>query len=197
MKKIPYTNDSKRIKHVGNVTLLPGQTREVYESDLDLPAHSIETHSDKREMDIDISTVISLPVSKLKDALVNLSVEELAAIETAENSKQSPRAGALSLIAAERVKRASQSFDGDKSADEFALMVSGMSDTELADQDYPEDSAFSVIINDEKNKRALIAFKSDFSAFDSADLEGLKADYEDQPEYIKVIEELLAEKAES
>lgn len=197
MKKIPYTNHTDSIQHIGNKTIWPGQTREVDESHIITPDANNNSQPEASAKVNSVEDVVALSVSELKKTLQLLSNEDLDAVFTAENEKEKPRSGAINAIAAEQISRASQSVGSVTSdrMDEFAKIVAQMDDDELADQSFPEGSAESVIVSDEKHRRAIILFKTEFSAFGIDDLESLKAEYSDQPDYMDAIDELIAEKS--
>jgi len=197
VKKIPYTNNSKKIQHIGPCTIWPGQTREVDESYLDVSTENPDADFKKTDLSKNIEDILKLSVANLTKALPSLSPEDLDAVDTGEKSKNKPRIGVVNAIAVERVNRASQSLEGDKAADEFLALVSVMGDAELAEQDFPAESVFAVIVDAEKQRRAVDVFKADFAEFDAAELESLKADYAEQPDYLTAIDELIADKANS
>jgi len=197
VKKIPYTNNSKSIQHIGNKTIWPGQTREVDKSLLDLPGKDKAKNTDLKPVSNSIKDILKLSVSDFSAALPSLSTEDLDAVEAGEKAKSTPRVGAVNAVAAEKLTRASQSVEGDKSADEFSDLVKLMDDAELAEQDYPAESVYSAIVDEERQSREIIVFKEEYAAFDAEELESLKADFSTLPNYLTAIDELIAAKAEA
>ena len=191
MNKVPFHNKTNKTVHVGTVSISPYGTRDVDPTHLPdagkKPEQTVE-----QSVSATIDELLGLSVSDLTARLPSLSTADIDALEEAENGKEKPRTSALNAIASERVSRASQSVGGDKEADEFAQLVSTMSDEELNAQDYPEDSVFFAIVDAEKHGRELAEFNAGLDALTKDDLIAAQELYNDQPEHLALVEQKLA-----
>ncbi|MBR8137192.1 hypothetical protein [Burkholderia cenocepacia] len=112
MKKVPYFNDSDRFKHIGGVTIPPGETREVeavFVAAGPAPTQASDGKSESTSSgstDVDIATLQTKTAAVIKDAILTLSDEQLVALNTAEEAANAPRKGVLEAIAAEQLNRA-------------------------------------------------------------------------------------------
>lgn len=194
MKKIPYHNSTSKAVHVGNITILPGGTRDVDPTLLpEAKAKKVEPVLAKNTLSKKIAEILNLSISDLQKQLSALSNDELTELEAGENAKPAPRSGALTAISAARIALASQKVGGDKEADEFKVLVESMSDEELAEQEYPAESYQFAIIGDEKIRREVKAFKVEMKDYSVEEMEVAQGLYADHPEISLIIEAALAE----
>lgn len=131
--KVPYQNTSDHVRHIGSVTLMPGQTRDVEEIDLHAHIGGEQPEAQKAEPAIDnaLSVILSGSVKDIIGALAEVSDTDLNSMEDMEKAAEKPRKGVLSAVAEERLNRASN-----KQATEMQLFIEslpGMSDEELAE----------------------------------------------------------------
>lgn len=126
MSKVPFHNDTDKIKHVGPVTLFPGDTREVEETDIPdfkAPEAGGESKQDPLLM------ILEGKAPEVIDVLPDLTPGELDALQLAEQAGKS-RKGVLEAIAEEFLVRANAA----KEAEEFAALIADMSDDDLDKQ---------------------------------------------------------------
>lgn len=148
MQKVPYTNSTKKIVHVGNVTIFPGDTREV--DPTLLPGHKAKQPAEQ----LDVNPILALldgSVKQIADALSGISAEDLDALELAEEAGKT-RKGVLEAIAEERLSRA----DAAQEAEEFVAELTAMSDEDLdaAVDMYQEDAGKLALVEAEIARRA-------------------------------------------
>ena len=105
MNKVAFTNHGETIKHLGPVTVWPGETREVDPRDLpNFKAAPVEAVADVDP----IAETLKGTIKEINAALTAQSDAELDALESAEMDQPKPRAGVVDAIAAERLRRASE-----------------------------------------------------------------------------------------
>lgn len=196
MNKIPHHNNTDKAIHIGNITILPGGTRDVDPTLLpDAKAKKVEPALVKNTLSEKIAEILNLPISEMQKQLSALSNDELTELEAGENAKPAPRSGALTAIAAARIAMASQKIGGDKAADEFKALIESMADDELAEQNYPAESYQFAIIGDEKNHREAEKFKVEMKDYSADEMAVAKEMYADNPEITLIIDTALAELA--
>jgi hypothetical protein len=156
MKK-PYVNTSNKIQHIGNVTVMPGQTREI-------EAAHIAAHTGVGEAQPDVTTAVdplvillSENVKTIKNSLSELSADALDNVEKMESAADKPRSGVMKAIAEERLNRAVA--DSASDVEKFINSLDGMSDEELTEyaelyKDDNENVAYLDAVNTEIEKRA-------------------------------------------
>jgi hypothetical protein len=157
--KIPYTNITNKIQHIGSVTLFPGQCREIEERYLPKnPAPESILAPDST-----IQTLLKSSVGDVVSALPNLSAEHLDEVEAGESGKEKPRSTLMKAIAEERLRRAAADPETGQKTDlgdmeQFALDVVNLSGEEMAElaelyDVEPEYEAASNIIKAEQERR--------------------------------------------
>ena len=130
MAKIPYTNNTNKIQHIGTVMLFPGDSREVEETHL--PDYKGHAPAQAPEEDTALAALLALldqSVPEIEQALPSLSLEELETLEQAEQNGKT-RKTLIEAIAEERLSRASQTQE----AAEYMALLASMSEEELTDQ---------------------------------------------------------------
>lgn len=100
MIKVPKTNDTDRVMHVGPYRILPGETRMV-------DASLLDPEPVEKQADVVVNEHVELLKGKVADvvaALPGKTIEQLAELEGLENASAKPRAGVLQAIAAEKLR---------------------------------------------------------------------------------------------
>lgn len=118
--KVPFTNEGKTVVHIGNVTVMPGHTRDVEEHDI--PDFKSEVPAEKEKTD-PLAEFLLRNVKDVVAALAGLSLAEVERLGELEQLGQK-RKGVLNAIAETLLVRASQ--------DEMLSKVGTLSDEELA-----------------------------------------------------------------
>jgi len=113
MAKIPHTNTTENIQHIGNTTLWPGDTREVEESLIPGKAPDQEAAPDPTdpiaELLAENKGVIERQIqARDETGRPIIDMEALLTLEAAENATEKPRKGVLSAIAEEKLRRAQE-----------------------------------------------------------------------------------------
>jgi len=117
MKEVPVTNNHDYTIHVGGKSIPPDETRMVDESMLpDAPERMNSEALPEQETVDPLLQILDHSIPDLGDIVPGLSLEELDALEQAENNGKT-RKGVLTLIAEARLALASGS-DADGSTDE-------------------------------------------------------------------------------
>lgn len=165
MSDIPVKNNTKNPWHVGGFMIPPGETRHLPEHHVPphLRAQPVEAPPEAEDEDTErrqaAEAVLAHKIPEIVKLLPTMSGEELALLEAQENSSEKPRKGLLEAIAEERLRRASDSQDGEQSpaakeAEEFAKLAAEMSDEELAQElQDTEDEGLRAILEAEVQKR--------------------------------------------
>ena len=111
--KIPVSNTGESAIYVGGKMIPPGETR-VFEAGELPPEYRPEAPATDAAPagDDPLLTISALSVGKLEAGLPDLGDEELARLEALEQAKEKPRAGALAVITAERLRRAEKAAPG-------------------------------------------------------------------------------------
>lgn len=109
----PISNNGKTPVFVGGRMIPPGETVTFEAHELP-PEYRLASVDDVSEVDGNdpLLALIDLSIGKLALGLPDLSEEKLARLETLEEAKEKPRAGALAAITEERLRRAEQSAPG-------------------------------------------------------------------------------------
>ncbi len=132
--KVPYSNTTDKIQHIGPTTVMPGQTREIEERDLLAFTDATLPGKDDDEADAplsELSAFLQQPVKAIADALPGMSAGELDLLEAEESAAEKPRKGVLAAIAEARLQLASQTSDSE--LQQFIDSLPGMTDEELAE----------------------------------------------------------------
>ena len=130
MAKIPYTNNTKKIQHIGSVMLFPGDSREVEETHLpDFKSHAPAAPPEEDTALAALLELLDRSVPEIEGALPSFSLEELETLEQAEQNGKT-RKTLIEAIAEERLSRASQTQE----AAEYMALLASMSEEELTDQ---------------------------------------------------------------
>ena len=205
MKK-PYTNNTDKIQHIGNVTLMPGETREVEE--MHLRAHvgvSDEEKSKAPEVSV-VEQIRADSIKKIAKQLPDFTIETINDLEAAEKADEKPRTGLLTAITEERLIR---SAAADKEAEEilalFVKGLDGLSDEELTEQveqmtGKPESEAYLEAVNSEIAKRdsenegsEMEQFIASLADMSDAELSENVELYTDEPESVAYLEAVNTE----
>lgn len=199
MNEVPFTNNGKHTCFIGGQMIPAGETRMIDCRSVPgfiAPAEAVAVAESPDTILADVvAKILSHSINQLREVLPGLSLDELAAVEQAEQAKEAPRKGALEAIAAERIRRATVVVGAqDVDLDVFTELLAAMSDAELDTQDAKDNASIAALIDAEKQRRAVAKFKAEMAAFDVADLQELKATYADQPAYLEALDQLLAEK---
>ncbi|WP_374349624.1 hypothetical protein [Chitinimonas sp.] len=98
MKFLPYSNDTDTVVYIGNVTIPPGQTREV---EATLHPDFLAPAAEQQEApDADpLAELLDHKVADVQAALAGLSVAELERLGELEQAAPQPRKGVLGAIA--------------------------------------------------------------------------------------------------
>lgn len=158
MKKA-YTNNTKRVQHIGNITVQPGQTRECEE--IHIQAHTGVVSNIEEETVATETPMLLLSkksIKKIKLEMPNLEGEDLDALEKIELEQDQPRSGLLEAITEERLNRAAGSEEA--GLNEFITSLDGMSDAELLEQrelytDEGDSVAYLDAVNTEIEQRGI------------------------------------------
>lgn len=158
--QVPYTNNTKNIQHVGNKTIMPGQTREVEESHIHAHFGKPAESAPQKETENILDTLLAGKVESVVAGLDALSSDDLDAVEKMEQDAKKPRRGVLNAIAELRLKRAAEEKDKQQTEmEQFIASLDGMSDEEMLElvELYKEDDenvAYLDALNAEIEKRA-------------------------------------------
>ena len=112
MNKVPYTNNTDRIQHIGPITVWPGNTREVDPRDLPgaLPAETkapTPPESPAAILRAKSAKEIDEAVKARGEGGAPLVADEvLAELITLEQGSEKPRKGLLGVLEAETLERA-------------------------------------------------------------------------------------------
>ncbi len=117
--KVPYTNEGNTVVHIGNVTVMPGHTRDVEEHDI--PEFKSEVPAEKEKTD-QLAEFLLCKVPDVVASLQGLSLADIERMAELEQAGQN-RKGVLSAIAETLLVRASQA--------ELLKKVETLSDEEL------------------------------------------------------------------
>lgn len=110
MKLVPYTNETANYVVIGNITIPPGQTRDV--EDILHPEYQAEPESGPASTSTDIVDVLQRgPIAELLKCLPELSREDLDRMDTAEQQRKTPRKTVLAAISELQLANANQSLD--------------------------------------------------------------------------------------
>lgn len=110
MKKIPFTNETKRYVTIGNVTIPPGMTCDVEETlHPDYKPQQVQAAA-SGHVDI-VQMLQSGPLDELLKCLPELSREDLDRLDTAEQLRQTPRKTVLAAITKLQLADANQQLD--------------------------------------------------------------------------------------
>ncbi len=128
-KKVPYTNTTDHIIHIGPKTIWPGSTRDVDEDHIPDKERPKPTIAEELE-ESPLAEILEQNVPAIVDVLGALSDAELDELELLENGSDKPRKGLINAIMEERLSRASAAQE----VKAFAEMIEAMGDDELAEQ---------------------------------------------------------------
>lgn len=103
MSKVPYTNQTDVVQHIGPCTVWPGQTREIEESMLPGAKKEESFEPEKKQSEV-IAEMLAHKVPEVVEIIPSLSDSELDKIEEAEKASAN-RTGVLSEISSERLAR--------------------------------------------------------------------------------------------
>lgn len=107
MKRIPYTNTTATAAYVAGVLIPPGETRMVDALQVSGPADPAEETPAPAQATDSILDLLDRSVKDITAALPEISDDDLARLETAEQDGKT-RKGVLEALAAERIRRAQQ-----------------------------------------------------------------------------------------
>lgn len=152
--EVPVHNSGKHIMYVGGRAIPPGETRHIHHSLIPgHTGHSEEAAEAKPEEPKGIADLVTGKVSEIKEAVPNLSDEDLQALQEAEKAG-AQRKGVFTAIEEERLKRAANPHE--REAAEVQNMLPDLDDDELQQllQDHADDDGVRSLVQDEIDRRA-------------------------------------------
>lgn len=159
MTKVPYTNTTDRIQHVGTVTLWPGDTREVDETLIDgrapaKPAEPAPADPVLQLLDQSVEHVATAIRARGEDGLPVITDAQLAALRQAEENGKT-RKTMIGAIDEETVRRASERADREINLESFVAELSAKTDEELLElaELHVDDEAIYAAISAEIERR--------------------------------------------
>lgn len=118
----PISNNGKTPVFVGGRMIPPGETVTFEAHELP-PEYRLASVNEVANVDGNdpLLALVDLSIGKLALGLPALSEEELARLESLEEAKEKPRAGALAAITEERLRRAERAAPGGLDAADEAV----------------------------------------------------------------------------
>ncbi len=162
MKK-PYQNTTDHIQHIGSVTVMPGQMREIEETHIQAHTGVVASAKPEAAAEDPHALFLSANVKTIKENIAGLSADELDAIEKLEGLAENPRKGVMKAIVEARLVLASS---GPSEIEQFIASFDGLSDEELSEyvELYTSDDeniAYLDAVNTEIEKRSQAANEND------------------------------------
>lgn len=103
---VPYSNRTARAVHIGSVIVRPGETRMVDPRLVKGHTPAKPAAAPPPDPNIELLTLLASNTAQITAALPDLSDDQLAALDAAEQAAEKPRKGVVEAIAAERLGRA-------------------------------------------------------------------------------------------
>ena len=188
-KLVAFTNDTKKIIHIGNKTIWPGSTREVDETllpNFKAPEKVEEPEADPLLdlLDNSIPIIVEAITARDENGAPTITDEGLAKLKAAEEDGNT-RKGLMSAIAEEELGRANEKAEGTGGAiEELIASLPDKSEDEVLELSelHKEDEAETAAIDAEIERRSgieeLIASLPDKSDLELTELSVLKKDDE-------------------
>lgn len=124
-KTISITNDGDSPRYVMGRMIHPGETL-VFTEDEAPPEYRPEAEAKQAAVQEDpLLAIAELSIAKLEAGLADLADDELVRLEALEQGKDKPRAGALAVITAERLRRAELAAPGGLPPENDPVAVDG------------------------------------------------------------------------
>ncbi|MCW8923680.1 MAG: hypothetical protein OQK69_08640, partial [Gammaproteobacteria bacterium] len=189
-----------------------GETREVDE--LHLKGHKLITGSDEAKSKAPgisiIEKILADKIPAIKKQMPDFTIETINDLEEAEKAAKKPRAGLLTAISEERLRRAADTSKAD--LETFISTLDGMSDEELVDEGSKfagdeSKAAYLDAVNDELAKRKGEGEQSELAQFavtlvdmSNEDLQASKELYSEKPEdeaYLQAVNTEIENRAQA
>jgi len=161
MAKVAYTNKTDKIQHIGNVTLWPGDTREVDEMLISVPRKAEpEPKPDAllALLDNNVPVIVDAITARDDNGKPTLTDTELVRLKAAEEGGNT-RSTLMKAFAEEELRRAGEKADDSKKTDDLDGLIASLpdkSDDELLELSelHQGDESITEAINAEIERRS-------------------------------------------